>query len=183
MRTRSEPKVVPPRAPYFTIQVLEPGPELTLRAPSVSAATALGKSVPEQQQKQLLGIAAKAASGGNLLGLLLAADEVLPLLAGVVGICWADPMLELESARAEDELLAAYGARVMEELHEEGWEVQHVALAAMSIFDRVRKSTEISREVAERLAFLAPTRASSRPSGSASRPSGSDGSEDEPSTN
>lgn len=183
MKTRPEPKAVPERAPYFQAQVFEGKPPLVLRAPSLPTISALAKQVTPDQRNLLLGIGGRVAAGDSLLGLLLMADEVLPLLAGVVGMCWADPLLEIEAMRDPGEPLEAYGARVVEELHEEGWQMQHLVLTAVSVFDQVQKSALIDKEVAARLAFLVPKRASSRPSESASRPSGSEGSGEDPSTN
>jgi hypothetical protein len=183
MRTRPEPRPVPERAPYFRAQVFEGAEPAVLRAPSLPAASALMKSISQDQQAQLLGIARRAGAESNLLAMLLVADEVLPLLAALVGIAWADPGIELEAARDEGEPLERYGARVYEEMHEAGWSVEHVVKCATAVVNEVLQASAIDREVAARLAFLAPRRASASASGSPSRPTTSDASEDEPSTN
>lgn len=183
MNQRETPLLTPPeRPPYF--RVTAPGDvELVLRRPSLPVLASLLRSLGRERQARLLALGTQLQEGVPLLPLLLAADDVLPLLAALVGIAWSDPVWALSATMAEGEDLGAYGARVHEELHEAGWELSHLVLAALAVADQVQRSAQLQAEVAveaaRRTAFFRATRASSSESVSPSRPTTSGGGEDE----
>jgi len=184
MIVRDPPLQTPPtRPPYFRVAAPD-GAELVLRRPSLPTVAVMLKSIPEELQLRVAVRLEQIAKGGSLLEVLLMADDVLPLLAALVGMAWADPRLRLQSARGED--IAAYGEAVHEELHEEGWELQHVVLAALAVMDQIQlsaqASAELAPEVARRTAFFRPRRATPSASASPSRSTTSDGGEEPPST-
>jgi hypothetical protein len=183
MRTRAEPLPTPPdRAPYFRASI---GPTvLWMRTPSLVLLAELGQVLGQDQIRAVLLVTAAVQGAGSLLEALGAAragaGSALGLVGAVVGVAWADPLLELETARPERwtaETLSAYGAAVFEELHEAGWGLGPLVVAALAVAEQVSQTVAFEQEVQERVRFfLRPKGAASAPSPSPSASSSADGS-------
>ncbi len=177
MRLREPPLPEPPdRYPYIRARVQ--GETYVLRVPSLQFATRFAQSIDPKRRAQLEVIAGRL-DGGNALAALLAAPQVLDLVAAFVGLCWADPARQLESD--QEAAIEEYGARVAEELHEAGWKLTHLAGAGLALGRELAAGLELDAEVREQAAFFLERRARSTASGSRSSATSSAPTEAEPS--
>jgi len=181
MRAR-EPRLPQPpdRRPYFGILLDEQA--IVLRAPSLPRMSAIFDELGEQRRNRLVGLLSQVSEGRPMLAVMLAAHDVVPLFAALLGECWADPDLALDSIREQGEDLGDYGTRVYEELHEAGWTLETVLAGALAVMEQVRISAQVSEEVASRAAFFPRRKDSGNANASQSKRSISDAGEADPST-
>lgn len=155
MRTRPTPLDAPPaRSPYFTVVVA--GETRHLRTPSLHRIGSVLRAVPAEHRARLMAAAGMVSAGRSLVQMAVAAPEILEALAALVGIAWADPVLELETPPWTSGEVGPYGAAVCEELHEAGWQLRHVALAGLAVARQVQVETELDKEVTAMAAFFRP---------------------------
>ncbi len=186
MRERQSPTKIPHplRAPYFRATVQEAS--YVLRTPSLySASKLLRDSVPQTTLGKLMMLADPEARS-NFMMMLHASPEVCELFGLVIGICWADPLVEIEATLpqpVDGNAISAYGSAVFEELHAEGWTLVDIATIALSIVDHLVEANKIDDAVTERAAFFLRPPDTATPSVSPSSASTSDPSEGDGSPN
>lgn len=178
MKRRTDQLPIPAdRAPYF--RVVAAGATVYLRTPSLPVLAKLGAVMGPAQLRSLWLISAAVQGGSSLMDALLAAragaGDALAVVGAVVGVAWADPVLELDTQlpaewTAPD--LAAFGEAVFEELHEAGWKLGAIVACALAVAEQVSELAAFEAEVQERVRFfLRPKGTGPAPSPTPSAPS------------
>jgi hypothetical protein len=114
MKTRSKPLVLPvPLPDRYWQQTIEDRGVLTFRHPYYGVASAVVQCLLAHRTDDA-GLSPQAT-----------AERMLPMCGLVIGVCWYDHSLELETqldlGKLGDADLVAYGHRVCEELQDAGW--------------------------------------------------------------
>jgi hypothetical protein len=156
------------------------GATVHLRTPSLPLLSKVGQALSKEQLRSVLLVSAAVSGGNGLLDALAAArsgmGDALGLVGAVVGVAWADPVLELETTQPAEwtpETLAAFGASVFEELHEQGWKLGQIVACSLAVAEQVSELATFEAEVQERVRFFLRSKAgasapSSRPSATSS---------------
>jgi hypothetical protein len=114
MKTRSKPLVLPvPLPDRYWQQTIEDRGVLTFRHPYYGVASAVVQCLLAHRTDDV-DLSPQAT-----------AERMLPMCGLVIGVCWYDHSLELETqldlGKLGDADLVAYGHRVCEELQDAGW--------------------------------------------------------------
>ena len=114
MKTRSKPLSIPSPLPdRYWQQTIEDRGVLTFRHPYYGVASAVVQCLLAHRTDDV-DLSPQAT-----------AERMLPMCGLVVGVCWYDHSLELETqldlSKLSDADLVAYGHRVCEELQDAGW--------------------------------------------------------------
>jgi hypothetical protein len=175
VRVRATPLPIPSGdPPYF--RVIGGGVTYYARTPSLMTIAVVGRALDIGAVSSILGLASQVSSGASILQLLVAArqsaPEVLALLGCLVGLAWADPVVELETPRPavwDATTVVAYGSGVLEELHEGGWGLNRQLAYGLAVIEQLSALTAIEEAVQERARFFARPRGTT--TGGASTPS------------
>jgi len=89
------------------------------------------------------------------------AVDLWMLCGAAIGISWHDTNYNLETARKEFPTLQEYGEAVLEELHEEGWEMSDFRVLFPKVVQKMMASILTKQEVTERADFFDQTQGES----------------------
>lgn len=165
MRARLTRTAEPPdRLPYVRVHTRAIGHDVVLRLPSPYGVGLFVRALEREQVSSILAVVLAVEAGGSLVQSLVAARsgaaDAFALLGALVGMSWVDPDLELESpvpAEWTAESVQAFGAGVLEELHEAGWDLMSQVGCGLAILGQLSERMALEQEVAERLRFFRRT--------------------------
>jgi hypothetical protein len=177
MRLRAQPLPdCPDRAPYIRVRVAVVDEPVVLRVPSVATVAKIAGCLDRQHVAVIVGLVVGVSEGQPLLASLIGARASAPgavgLAAALLGLAWADPVLELETPRPpvfSSTALEEFGGAVLEELHEAGWSFGAIVAAVVALLLEVEQAGRLEDEVAARIRFFAETRARATAESSRSR--------------
>lgn len=165
MHTRAEPLPTPPeRAPYFRVE--RAGVTHVLRCPSLFTFGRVAKVLERDHFRSLMMALVAVERGSSLAEAMMAvkngAADGVALVGGLIGLAWADPVLELAAPVPQSwtaEGLAEFGGAVYEEFYEAGWSLNELLVAALAVGEQVMAMTTIEQDVQQRAAFFARRKA------------------------
>ena len=155
MKPRKSPRLIPNRPHYIQIQVSVDGEETLTdwRIPSVA------KCAKVLQMLQRSGIMeAYQRSGDSGDALVAELSDRLPLLfacqGALVGLCWANRSVDLDTDRKLYRTLEEYGEEVFEELHEAGWQLEQIQNIWIDLVGRLVDAFISQKEIQDKADFL-----------------------------
>lgn len=154
MQPRKQPRNIPQKPHYFTIDLNDVG-ETTWRIPSMAKAA---KVLNLLQSSGFVDAAKNAKDGDEIVANL--GDNLPALFAcqgALLGVCWFHKNQDLETRLRDFKNMAHYGEEVYEELHESGWELGHVQACFVELVQKVVDSFVSQKDIAEKVDFLART--------------------------
>lgn len=154
MKKLDTPREIPDSHIYWSIDVPGKGP-IGFRTPFPLHAARILQALTD---KGLLTYKEGMSLDTSKLG---EAVDLWMLCGAAVGIAWHDAVYELESDRKAFQDLQEYGEAVLEELHEEGWEMAHFRVLFPQVVQRMMASIIRGKEVKARADFFGQTRGES----------------------
>lgn len=137
------------------------------------SALAFGEIVGSLDNRGIHAMSLMADPDGEmtLAGLALTLRNTPSLLKGMaalLGVSWYNRQWDLETPRRDDDDWLKYGAAVYEELHQGGFNLEAITVAALGISEQVMEAQQVSVEVRKRISFFgkAPPAKNGAPSSS-----------------
>lgn len=161
MIERPTPREIPDRHPYVRLELAGEDPTF-LKIPS---ALAVAKIVKDLDRLHMAALASmQSAQGGNPINMVAmlkeAGPEIGSVLGALIGKAWADPTHDLVTDAADHPSAMAYGEAVFEELHDDGWTLDHILGVGLTVIRAVWESSQLTDEVSKRAGFFFPLMAS-----------------------
>jgi hypothetical protein len=153
MQLRPNPLPAPPdRMPY--IRVSAGDSVVVLRIPSLHQSAQLASAL---DRSELVRLAPLLSGRTPLTALVAAGPAILEMMGALIGLAWADPVLQLSTPAPRDLSAGSvrpYGAEVYEELHEAGWPLSRMLAATMVVLRETAAASAIEQEVQELASFF-----------------------------
>lgn len=172
MQTRARPLPIPSdRLPYMSVVVRDA--TYYLRVPSLLTLAQIGEAVDGDSIRSVAALFGGVAGGAGLIASFEEARHggppLLQALGCLLGVSWADPVVELQAERPTTwtaEAIAKFGGAVYEEMYEAGWTLANMVKAAVALTDQITAATTLEQGVLEKASFFGSPKAttSSEPS-------------------
>ena len=151
MQPRKHPRQIPNKPHYFTFEISGVG-QTAWRIPSMVKSARL---IALLKTSGVMEASANAENGEDIITNM--GDKLTALFScqgALIGMCWFDENLNLDTAIDSFRNLETFGEAVFEELHESCWSTANIQEAFVFCVQKVVESYISQQEVAEKVDFL-----------------------------
>ena len=162
MQKRPKPLTIPDRYPFLLVEL--PDREAhNMRIPSPLAIAKLFQRIDKIHTAALV-----AVKGGVEPTTLLKeiGPEALSIMGALIGKGWHHADWHLNATDGDQADLMAFGERVYEELHDDGYTLEQILCLGLTVMRASWDHTRLTDEVTQRAAFFFPAMAQTTSSGS-----------------